>query len=133
MSNQQSPMPIIVFYDGKCGLCSKEINYYMKLDKEDRFKWVDITVTTDELENIGISQSDALMNLHALDNHGNLNVGVDAFILMWRHLPGWRVLATVTSLPLIKSFAQFAYRLFARWRFNRLGYCELPTKQLKNH
>ena len=128
MSKQKGSMPITVFYDGKCRLCCKEINYYMRLDKQGRVHWVDITVTMDELESRGISQSDALLYLHALDNNGMLNVGVDAFALMWRHLPGWRMLSTLVNLPFVKWIAQHAYRIFAHWRFNRLSHCTSPTQ-----
>ena len=46
---------IIVFYDGKCGLCSKEINYYRKIAPNDIFDWQDITKSADELKKEGIS------------------------------------------------------------------------------
>ena len=34
---------ITVFYDGKCGLCSKEINHYRKVAPSGIFSWQDIT------------------------------------------------------------------------------------------
>lgn len=46
---------ITVFYDGKCGLCSKEINYYRKIAPNDIFDWQDITKSADELKKEGIS------------------------------------------------------------------------------
>ena len=33
---------IKVLYDGKCGLCNKEINYYKKIANNKNFKWLDI-------------------------------------------------------------------------------------------
>ena len=33
---------IKIFYDGKCGLCSKEINYYIKIAPKNVFDWFDI-------------------------------------------------------------------------------------------
>ena len=75
-----------VFYDGKCGLCSKEINYYIKIAPSNTFEWLDIANNPSELKNIKISQHDALMFLHAQDENLKLKVGVDAFILMWSKL-----------------------------------------------
>ena len=31
-----------VFYDGNCKVCSKEINFYKKLDKKKTIEWVNI-------------------------------------------------------------------------------------------
>ena len=33
---------IKVLYDGKCGLCNKEISYYKKIANNNKFKWLDI-------------------------------------------------------------------------------------------
>ena len=30
---------IKVFYDGKCSVCKKEIDFYSKIDKEKSFDW----------------------------------------------------------------------------------------------
>ena len=122
-------MSIRVYYDGKCGLCSKEIRHYMRIDKAQRFTWIDVIEERDELSTRGISLSDALMYLHAIDNEGKVKVGVDAFILIWNNLPGWRLLGPVTNLPVINPFAKWLYNRFARWRYNRLSYCNNLSNQ----
>ena len=52
---------IKVFYDGKCGLCSKEINYYKKIAPKNTFEWYDIATNQNDLKHIKVSQYDALM------------------------------------------------------------------------
>ena len=37
------PKLITVFYDGKCGLCNKEIDHYRKISPGGIFHWQDIT------------------------------------------------------------------------------------------
>jgi glutaredoxin-related protein len=37
---------ITIFYDAKCGLCSKETNHYKKIAPENIFEWIDITQST---------------------------------------------------------------------------------------
>ena len=69
---------ITVFYDGKCGLCSKEINHYRKIAPSGIFNWQDITESADELKKAGISLSEGLRLLHAKDNSGQTHIGVDA-------------------------------------------------------
>ena len=77
---------IKVFYDGKCGLCSKEIKYYQSVADNKLFKWFDIVNNPKHLTSTNISQKDALLYLHASDENNKLFVGVDAFLLIWKIL-----------------------------------------------
>ena len=120
---------ITVFYDGKCGLCSKEINHYRKIAPAGVFDWQDITESADDLKQEGISLAEGLKLLHAKDNNGQMHVGVDAFILIWKQLKRWRVLAVLVGLPIIRQIANASYRAFASWRFKRLEHCQLAAKQ----
>ena len=118
---------ITVFYDGKCGLCAKEIDYYRKIAVDGVFAWQDITASADELKQAGIRLSEGLKLLHAKDADGKLHVGVDAFILIWKQLQWWRFLALFIALPLIRQIANMAYKVFANWRFKRLKHCQLAA------
>ena len=115
---------ITIFYDGKCGLCAKEINYYRRIAPVGIFNWQDITESDDELKKEGISLSEGLRLLHAKDNQGRIHIGVDAFILIWKQLKWWRNLAFFFGLPIIYQIADFLYRYFANWRFKRLKHCQ---------
>ncbi len=121
-------MNMKIYYDGKCGLCSKEIDYYRSIDKENKFSWIDVTENYDELSTRGIPLSDALMYLHAVDDDNRLKIGADAFILIWNNLPRWKILGFIINLPIIKMAAKLIYRVFARWRFNRLSHCKILTE-----
>jgi predicted DCC family thiol-disulfide oxidoreductase YuxK len=119
---------IKVFYDGKCGLCSREINHYRKIAPDGVFDWQDITENFADLKKEGISLSEGLKLLHAADNNGQIHIGVEAFVLIWKQLKMWRVLAIFVSLPVIKQIANIAYNAFANWRFKRLAHCQLARK-----
>ena len=129
LKKMQSKNIITVFFDGKCGLCSKEINYYRKIAPDGIFIWHDITKSADDLKANGISLSEGLKLLHTKDIDGKFYVGVDAFILIWKQLKRWRLLAIFVSLPIIKQIINFAYKIFANWRFKRLKHCKLAEKQ----
>ena len=117
---------IKVYYDGNCGLCSKEINYYNKIDKNNIFEWVNIYTHDIDLKKLGITKSEALMELHALDENGKMYKGVDSFILIWKNLSFfWSILGILVSFYPIYLTAKFAYRKFAIQRFNKLGYCDI--------
>jgi predicted DCC family thiol-disulfide oxidoreductase YuxK len=119
---------ITVFYDGKCGLCSKEINLYKKIAPAGIFIWQDITESMEGLKAHGVNLSDGLRRLHAKDDQSALHIGVDAFILIWKQLKYWRILGLFVSLPLIRHLANFAYNIFADWRFKKLEHCQVSLK-----
>ena len=119
-----------VFYDGKCGLCSKEINYYKKISPDNIFEWHDIATNPKVLKDIKISQYDALMFLHALDKNSNLKIGVDAFALIWSQLKYWNILSFIVKLPIINSLANTLYNFFAKYRFKKLTHCQLASHEV---
>jgi predicted DCC family thiol-disulfide oxidoreductase YuxK len=118
---------ITVFYDGKCGLCRREIEHYMRIAPENIFEWIDITATPAPFNALGYAANDGLKALHVSDSAGVMHIGVDAFILIWQQLLRWRILAWLLRLPIIRPMAQRVYVVFAAWRFKKLGYdtCEL--------
>jgi predicted DCC family thiol-disulfide oxidoreductase YuxK len=122
---------ITVFFDGKCGLCSTEINHYRKIAPDGVFDWRDITKSANDLEKRGIRLSEGLKLLHAEDNNGRIHVGVDAFVLMWKQIRRWRILALLVSLPIIRQVAIITYGAFANWRFQRLEHCQVAMKEKK--
>ena len=119
---------ITVFYDGKCGLCRREIEHYKRIASEGVFEWVDITIDASATQKLGICYADGLKLLHAQDSHGKLHIGVDAFLLIWQQIPRWRIVATIISLPIIRPVANIAYRAFAAWRFSRLSHCQIALQ-----
>ena len=119
---------ITVFYDGKCSLCYSEIEYYKRTGPEAVFEWVDITVDSSIIQKLGITYADGLKILHAQDSNGKLHMGVDAFLLIWRKIPGWRLLAIIVDIPIIRLIVDIAYRIFAAWRFKRLEHCQIALK-----
>ena len=120
---------ITVFYDAKCGLCAREIDYYRRIAPDGVFAWQDVSESAELLKREGVSLVQALQLLHVKDDAGRLHVGVDAFIVIWQSLRRWRVLALVVALPIVRPLATWVYRAFAAWRFSRLRHCQLAVKQ----
>ena len=97
---------IEVFFDGKCGLCSKEIAYYQSIAPSGVFVWEDIATDASPLAAHQISQADALRYLHVRDAAGNWHIGAAAFLVIWQQLRYWRFLAVLVGLPIIRQIAQ---------------------------
>mgnify|MGYP006135571731 FL=1 len=117
-----------VLFDGKCGLCNKEIRYYQSIAPKGKFEWVDITVPKNLARYPSIDLRDALMNLHVIEGE-NVKSGVDAFIAIWSDLGYFKLLGLFVRLPIIYQFACIFYRLFANYRFKNLSHCQIVDKQ----
>lgn len=60
-----------------------------------------------------ISLAEALMGLHAKDDVGRMHVGVDAFLLIWRQIPRWRVAAVIAASLPVSLIVRAAHPVFA--------------------
>ena len=122
---------LTVYYDGKCGLCRREIEYYKRVAPPGGFLWQDIANDPTSLTDLNVSQADALRRLHARDTAGTVYVGVAAFIAIWQGLNYWKYLAFIFKLPLLKAIASVIYDRFADYRFSRLTHCQLASRTAK--
>ena len=120
---------LTVFYDGRCGLCAREIAHYRKIAQPEDFEWCDIFESQDQLKALGIELAQALKMLYASDAQNRRFSGVDTFLQIWQRLPKWywRFLANLLSLPGIYRLCIWAYALFAKWRFKRYNYCRFEN------
>ncbi|MDG1708209.1 MAG: DUF393 domain-containing protein [Emcibacteraceae bacterium] len=116
---------IKVFYDDRCPLCSKEIEYYKKITPSADIVWCGISQNISTLEKNGISYIESLKIIHAINTEDKLYRGVDVFILIWQQIYGWRWFAKLVKLPLIYHASKALYSIFAQWRFNRLNHCRI--------
>ena len=61
-----------VYYDGQCGLCRREIDYYKKIAPDALFEWIDVTRDASSLDALGVSYVQALKLLHVVDAQGRV-------------------------------------------------------------
>lgn len=114
--------PVRVFYDGKCGLCRREIAYYKRIAPHNVFAFMDITQDAALFNSLGFTIEQGLKALHVQTPDATIHIGVDAFIEIWKRLKGWRYLGWMASVSGIRQSLSFVYHRFAAWRFKRLGY-----------
>ncbi|WP_020683655.1 thiol-disulfide oxidoreductase DCC family protein [Marinobacterium rhizophilum] len=121
-------MKPVIFYDGSCGLCRREIAHYRRLDTRQLIEWVDIVADSNRLASVGVDYLDAMAVLHGLDEDGRLVTGAANFMMIWQRLPGYRWLAKLVGFLCLLPALQWAYLHFARWRFRRRMNkgCQLP-------
>lgn len=109
----------IVFYDGGCPLCRREINHYRRLDRQCSIDWVDITRQPQLLERYGLTSEQAMQRLHVLDQSKHWHTGSDGFALLWSRLPGYRWFTAFLKRTGLLRLLEPWYNRFARWRHKR--------------
>jgi predicted DCC family thiol-disulfide oxidoreductase YuxK len=108
---------LVTYYNGACPICSTEIAHYRRRDAGG-LAWRDIASDDDALREIGATRDEAKKRLHARLPDGRIVTGVDAFIELWRRLPGFGRLAAIVAHPLVKPVANVVYdRILAPFLF----------------
>ncbi len=109
----------IAFFDGQCGLCSKEIRFFKKLDATKRIEWIDINEDVELLHALGITYEQAMRRLHVLDHRGILRQGACAFLALWSELPFFNIIARLVYFSRTSALLEKAYLRFADWRYEK--------------
>ena len=103
---------LTVWYDGDCPICTVEIGLMRRLDRASAIEFVDLSLPS-ACPN---DREGRLARLHAQPRGGRMVAGAEAFVAMWRVLPGLRPLASLASAPPVLWLLECAYRLFLRLR-----------------
>lgn len=118
-----TPMKALVFYDGECPLCRREIDHYRSIRGANQIRWVDISREKSVLHAYGLDYEAAMARLHVKDRRGNWHIGAYAFAELWSHLAGYRWLALASRSLNLLPMVDRAYSRFARWRAP--SYCSI--------
>jgi predicted DCC family thiol-disulfide oxidoreductase YuxK len=116
---QKPEFPLKVFYDGSCYVCSTEVLVYMRKDHGGRLAFIDISATDFNPDEFGISLTDFMYQMHAIDRAERVYRGPEAFRAIWQAFPSsawYGFLAALVGLPGIRIVARAAYLSFARIR-----------------
>ena len=104
---------VTALFHGACPVCSIEISHYQGMceRRSIRVGWSDISSGVDApiLAELGLDREDVKRRMTVLDRDGRVHRGIDAFIVLWRELPGYRHLARVVALPVIHPICGFLY------------------------
>ncbi len=106
-------MSLIVWYDGGCPLCRREIAAMRRLDRRRAIRFVDAA----DVEGAAcpIDRGALLARFHACEDGAMLS-GAAAFAAMWRAIPVLRPLGLVARNPVALALLERLYRSFLRVR-----------------
>ncbi len=103
---------LIVWYDGSCPLCRREVALIRRLDRTDAVHFVD--ATGDDVS-CPLDRADLLARFHASED-GVILSGAAAFAAMWRAVPLLRPLGLAARWPWVLTLLERGYVGFLRVR-----------------
>jgi predicted DCC family thiol-disulfide oxidoreductase YuxK len=110
-------MTLIVWYNTRCPVCdagiNRQRNKLIDAVKAGTIAFCDINLAPATLSKYGASLEDVRRRLHATDETGQLIVGADVAIAIWRVTPGERWLAALLGNRLARPITRFVYDRFA--------------------
>ena len=104
---------LIVWHDGGCPLCRREIALMRRLDRRGAIAFVDVTQASAAA--CPIAPADLLARFHASED-GQLLSGAAAFAAMWRAIPLLRPIGLAARLPWVLALLERCYVRFLRFR-----------------
>ena len=108
----QADRELIVFHDGACPLCAREIAVMRWLDRAGRIQFVD---AADPAVTCPLDRAALLARFHAVEDGVTLS-GAAAFAAMWRAIPVLRPLGLAAQWPPVGRALEAAYLWFLRYR-----------------
>lgn len=117
MLGQASKPELTVWYNTRCPVCdagiSRQKRRLIEAVKAGRIGFRDINFEPAALAGFGASLEDIRRRLHATDAQGQLLVGADVVIAVWKATPGEGWLATLFGNPIALPLTRLAYDRFA--------------------
>jgi len=104
---------LIVWHDGGCPLCRREIALMRRLDRRGKIDFVDVTQSP--AATCPIDRAEMLARFHVSEN-GQLLSGAAAFAAMWRAIPLLRPIGLAARSPGLLAVIERLYLLFLRFR-----------------
>jgi predicted DCC family thiol-disulfide oxidoreductase YuxK len=98
-----------ILYNGRCPICRAEITQYAHTANA-----LDAPLVFEDLHAANLSQwhltpEQAMRRLHARAPDGSVTSGIEAFALIWDHLPKLRWLARGVRAPILGPVAALIY------------------------
>jgi predicted DCC family thiol-disulfide oxidoreductase YuxK len=116
LEDRESKNNLKLLYDGDCPICQREICILQKKNTQTKVKFIDISSKEfSPSANNNIDYNTAMSQIHAIDDKGNLLVGIPAFAAVYASCQ-LLITSTLLRIPFIKKILKPLYTLFAKKR-----------------
>lgn len=115
-----------LFFDGKCGMCTRSRNFLLKLNRTGDLRTEPLQ-TPGTAERLGIDDATLMDSVRWLDSAGNVYAGAEAANAAVSVALGTRIPLMIYRIPGIRSLEEAVYRWVADHRYRFPGttpYCE---------
>jgi predicted DCC family thiol-disulfide oxidoreductase YuxK len=124
--------PVILF-DGVCNLCNSSVQFILKRDKENKFRFASLQSTYGQnlLKQFNLPADQ--FNSFILYQDGEIYTRSTGALMMFSQLKGWKWTKIFKAVP--RFIRDAVYNLIANNRYKWFGKkneCWLPTPDLKN-
>ena len=100
-----------VYFNNSCKICRAEINLYKKENIKE-IDWIDITNNSNAKIDTSKNDKELLRRLHVKDGN-KVFEGADAFLLVWKKIPKYKILYFFFKLPIIFTIFKISYEIIA--------------------
>ena len=126
-----APTPLVVFYDGDCGLCTRFVAWAMARAPGDQLR--PVPAQSEEAWRLThLEPARLLQELHVWREDAGTDRGVDAIAAVLSRIPNGAVLGNVVRSHRLRPLPDALYRLVAR---NRAWFgaarCPLPERRAR--
>jgi predicted DCC family thiol-disulfide oxidoreductase YuxK len=105
------PVPLTVYFDGACPVCSREIAFYRRQAGALAIEWVDAAICPVATLGADLSREAALARLHVRKADGELTSGARAFTMLWRSIPRTAFLGRLLDHRPVLALLEMGYRV----------------------
>ena len=121
-SDANNPRSCLVYFDGDCPLCVREIKMLRWLDRKGRITFVDIAAPDFDAESTGLTMDELMASIRGRNARGELVEGVEVFRLLYGAVGLWWLMP-LTRIPGISHGLDALYAFFAKNRLRLTGRC----------
>src|SRR5689334_3710791 len=90
---------LTVLFDGSCNLCRASVARVRPFDLNHRIEFLDLHDPSASLRFPQVDREKAMRLMQAVDAHGRIFAGADAWARIGRLLPGWNLIAWILFVP----------------------------------
>ena len=101
-------MGVRVLFNEDCPVCNAEICHYRNYAEKKGIELYFDKLGETDLSLYGVSKDQGAKRLHVISD-GRVIHGLPAFRKLWAEMPRYRILAIVTSFPIVREIAALVY------------------------
>lgn len=109
----------MIFFDGQCPFCRREISFMQSRDSDSKLRFVDIASSDFHASHYGLEHQELQSVIHAITPDGEVLTRMDVFRAAYEEIGlGW--ILRITKWPIFEALFDWTYSLFAKYR-DKLG------------